>query len=203
MFRALTRAAAAAFAVVAMLAVSAPALADSTGEKPATADVGIASVGVATRVTIPKASLFQCPADFCNQGVANPTDTVSLICKIPGSTTPWGGTWSLVLNHANYHVGFISDRFLEFPVTSQSCSNVGRGVHVTIPTASLFQCPADFCNQGVANPADDVADICYLSGSTTPWGGVWDLVLNHANNHVGFISNSFLTSPQNPVTCQR
>ncbi|MEV0648288.1 hypothetical protein AB0I28_23780 [Phytomonospora sp. NPDC050363] len=74
-------------------------------------------------------------------------------------------------------------------------------MQVTIPTASLFQCPAATCNQGVADPGDDVADLCYLPGSTTPWGGVWDLVLNHANNHVGFISNTYLTSPQNPAHC--
>jgi hypothetical protein len=80
-------------------------------------------------------------------------------------------------------------------------NGVGVGVHISIPTASLFQCPASVCNQGTANQnwptRDDVADICYMPGTTTPWGGNWNLVLNHANNQVGFISTVFVENAGN------
>lgn len=80
-------------------------------------------------------------------------------------------------------------------------NGVGVGVHVSIPTASLFQCPASNCNQGIANAnwptRDDVADICYMPNTTTPWGGHWNLVLNHANNQVGFISTVFIEDAGN------
>jgi len=87
-------------------------------------------------------------------------------------------------------------------------NGVGLGVHVNIGQASLFQCPGSFCNQGIANAnwptRDDVADICHMTNTTTPWGGHWHLVLNHANNHVGFISSVFLTdigSGLTTITC--
>jgi len=82
-----------------------------------------------------------------------------------------------------------------------SVNGVGIGVHISIPTASLFQCPASNCNQGIANAnwptKDDIADICYMPNTTTPWGGNWNLVLNHANNQVGFISTAFVQDAGN------
>lgn len=193
-----------------------------------------ARVGYPVWTTINQASLFQCPhavignaARSCNQGVvangrpSGRSDDVTSICRVavPGVRSPWGGEWRLVLNRANNHVGFIDDKFLvkrEAIVDKTDCRRVGNGVFTTINRASLFQCPravigdpARSCNQGVvakgrpAGRADDVAAICRLK-SRSPWRHDWWLVLNHANNHVGFIDSGFVVPQRGrftPKTC--
>lgn len=78
-----------------------------------------------------------------------------------------------------------------------SPSYVGIGVWTTIPTASIFQCPWTYCNQGqvtndkdTPNP-DDVAAICYMPWNS-PWGHPWVLVLDHTDSQTGFIDLGFL-----------
>jgi len=69
-------------------------------------------------------------------------------------------------------------------------AGIGNGVFARFNGLSLFQCPAYACNQGAVYdglplPASDVAAICQLP-SNSPRGDNWVLLLNHANNHVGF-----------------
>src|SRR5207237_49962 len=95
------------------------------------------------------------------------------------------------------------------PAANESAAapaGIGNGVFTTINTASLFQCPVAVighpelsCNQGMvvngtpSGHPDDVVAIC-LIGQTSPWGHPWTLVLNHANDQVGFIDFGFLVS---------
>ena len=117
-------------------AAAAPAPAPSANSKAAAISqgtatpsqaVGVTGVGVGVHVSIPTASLFQCPATNCNQGMANanwPTkDDIADICYMPNTTTPWGGNWNLVLNHANNQVGFISTAFVQ---------DAGNGFNFTV-----------------------------------------------------------------------
>lgn len=68
-------------------------------------------------VTINTASLFQCPNVQCNQGVANPIDSLTIFCwALPYS--PWGNAWYLVWNNSNGHVGWISGNFIRFEHSS-------------------------------------------------------------------------------------
>jgi hypothetical protein len=83
----------------------------------------------------------------------------------------------------------------------------GHPVSTTINTASLFQCPwavigGPSCNQGVvvngtpSGHPDDVWSLCRDArvGVTSPWGHAWRLVLNHANDQVGYIDSGFLVN---------
>lgn len=75
---------------------------------------------------------------------------------IPGSG---GYAFNWVVNSTNGHTGFVHDVWLG-EKASVECTSYGRGTRVTIRTASLFQCPYENCNQGVANPEDDVTTAC-------------------------------------------
>lgn len=92
---------------------------------------------------------------------------------------------------------------------SVGINGIGSGVYTTINTASLFQCPYTSCNQGIvangipSGHPDDVAAICQMPFNS-PWGHHWTLVLNHANNQVGFIDIGFLRAQYgsfSPPTC--
>lgn len=64
-----------------------------------------------------------------------------------------------------------------------SAQGIGVGTWVD-GFRTLYQCPANGCNQGQAYPGNDLADVC-------TWQG-WDLVYNRANGHTGFIARSNL-----------
>ncbi|NUR86328.1 MAG: hypothetical protein HOY71_19775 [Nonomuraea sp.] len=76
------------------------------------------------------------------------------------------------------------------PSSLAGLMGVGNGVYAKFDNLRLFQCPAYVCNQGAVYdglplPASDVAAICQLPANS-PRGNHWVLLLNHANNHVGF-----------------
>ncbi|KAA2247298.1 hypothetical protein F0L68_40160 [Solihabitans fulvus] len=154
-------------------------------------------------------SLFQCPATACNQGVANehfPTrDALTDICYLPYSGGNGDQDWNLVLNYANNEVGFVRGQWLDGTHTSQTCGGAGAPVTSGVPTLSLFQCPATFCNQGVANQhlptRDALTDICYLPYSGGNGDQDWNLVLNYANNEVGFVRGQWLEGTHTNQTC--
>src|SRR5215470_13395433 len=58
-----------------------------------------------------------------------------------------------------------------------------RQVGISIPAVTLFQCPTTACNQGLAYAGDRLEDLCHLDQGT-PWGGVWDVILDLNNNEV-------------------
>ena len=155
-------------------------------------DVGILEVGTSTQLLVDGAYLFQCPAVNCNIGHAYRHSNLRTFCKLPLHNTY---EWNLVLNldRGSNHVGFISSQYLAYS-SPEVCGDYGRGTGVTVP-AWLFQCTWDKCNHGNAYPGNDVATICFLPLSESH---NWNLVLNHANNHVGFISTQYL-SPREAI----
>lgn len=192
-------------ALAILLAAPSAALAGAgpdTGTARGAGDIGVTGIGTGTHLTIQYATIFQCPGEWCNKGQINSVnEDIADICYLP-IDTPWGDYWHLVLNHANNHVGFITGRFLYQRITDPTCTNVPRRANVTIANASLFQCPAQNCNQGVAQPSEPIADLCYLP-YPTPWGDYWHLVLdlNPAKYHVGFMSGRFITGPLTQTRC--
>lgn len=66
-------------------------------------------------------------------------------------------------------------------------------VGITLPELSLFQCPVTKCNQGLAIRGQSVDDFCYLP-TTTPWGGIWHLLIDTSNDEIGFASSKFITA---------
>lgn len=215
-----------------MLAKSAALIFAAISITVVTPNIANAGVGRGVWTTINHASLFQCPhavigdpAHSCNQGeVPNGVpsghpDDVAAICEDRTSgASPWGQPWNLVLDHANLHVGYIDHQFLvsqngaTFP--TDVCDDVGNGVFATINHASLFQCPravigdpAHSCNQGEivnglpSGHPDEATAICQLN-INSPWGHHWWLVIDNANQHVGFIDSGFLTAMFDPFTPQ-
>ena len=70
----------------------------------------------------------------------------------------------------------------------EGINRVGVPVRINDPDAILFMCPMTSCGGMSADegwPRADVSDICYIPAT---WGFEWHLVMNHANNSVGFIS---------------
>ncbi|GIG71546.1 hypothetical protein [Phytomonospora endophytica] len=202
MFSTLRRRAATNIAVVAMFVAGAVGFIAPSNAAADPGDVGVNGIGVGVHVTINNASLFQCPATNCNQGTAQPADDVADICHVPVSPPQWGGLWNLVLNHSNSNqVGWISSTFLRGTLSGDNCEGMPRNTQVTINNASLFQCPASNCNQGTAQPAHHLKDLCYVPLST-PWGNYWHLVLNYTNSlQVGWISGTFLLGPLTQTRC--
>lgn len=78
--------------------------------------------------------------------------------------------------------------------------HVGFSVGITITTATLFQCPARNCNQGLAYNNHYLADICYVVRSD-PWGPYWDLIYDANNDEVGYINEAWLTSSAQTTPC--
>lgn len=146
------------------------------------------------RVTINRASLFQCPSANCNQGEASTSHVVQLYCKL-SDTSPM----MLVHNQTNGHVGWIDFQWLiqptgERPTVPPNCLGSGIGTHVVRATA-LYQCPATNCNQGQADPSHDIAVLCQI-----PSYG-WRFVVNQSNKHVGFVQSLHLTYDPNVAVC--
>jgi hypothetical protein len=171
-------AAAATLSVILVLGAMAPAAAEPSGAraKPA-GPVSTLGVGWHNEVAVPR-TLYQCPSTVCNQGQAYPGNDLAEVCTFYN-----GITWGLVFNRANLHTGFIPIAQLKYADPPQSCTSVGIGHH-WIMQSTLYQCPAFICNQGQANPGDDVAVICVFADSGNQR---WTWAVNHANYHEGFI----------------
>ncbi|MDH6221786.1 hypothetical protein [Streptomyces pseudovenezuelae] len=169
------------FAAIALCAAAvSPAAAATSTTSRSLSPASAQGVGVGTWVDGFR-TLYQCPANGCNQGQAYPGNDLADVCT-------WQG-WDLVYNRANGHTGFIarSNLGVGAPRSNQDCNSVGHkgGVYVN---DTIRQCPSAVCNAGQAFVGNDIGVICYVTNATE----IWFWVLNHANGHEGFIL--YLTS---------
>jgi hypothetical protein len=121
-----------------------------------------------------------------------------------GTITTINGNWNnmvkrttinpvtAVAGSGNYHIsGYVSP-----PGAGNGAISITE-VTSGIPTLSLFQCPDKQCNQGVANqnfPAQDVmGDFCHLPNTAANGEQDWNLVLDYANLHIGFVRGQHLS----------